>query len=332
MTRIILSLAVVWSLSALGLAPAARPQAHGNDNPTFTTIDPPGAIYSEGIDINSAGEIVGRYYDGNSCTLTCVADDGHNHGFLLSQDQFTTIDFPGAVFTAAAGITPSGDIVGLYILGVGNAHGYVLSGGEFSSIDVPGAKATTAWGISPQGNIVGQYTDAVGHIHGYVLSEGEFTTLDYPGSIRTNAVRITPTGDIVGRYISPDGRSHAFLLSGGEFSSIDFPGAMETAPLLPIGINASGDVVSHYCEAEPCSGTSGFASNGNIHGFLLSGGEFTSFDFPDAFLTIAFGINPRGDIVGAYKDRPTTTCTISPTCSQVHGFLRTHGESERHAQ
>ena len=47
-----------------------------------------------------------------------------------------------------------------------------------------------------------------------------------------------------------------------------------------------------------------------MHGYLLSGGEFTSFDFPSANSTEAFGINPRGDIVGEYISAGVT-----------HGFL-----------
>jgi uncharacterized membrane protein len=330
MKRIIVSLVVVGSMTAVGGASVSRPQE--NDDPTFTTIDPPGAIYSEAIDIDPAGDIVGRYYDGGFCTPGCGADDGHNHGFLLSRDNFTTIDFPGAVFTVAAAINPRGDIVGRYDLAANRTHGYILSGGEFQTIDYPEATATTAWGINPRGDIVGQYTAVDGQIHGYLLSEGQFTTIDFPGSIRTNAVKINPAGDIVGRYLSPDARSHAFLLSAGEFTSIEFPGAVETASLLPIGINPRGAIVSHYCEVEPCTGTGGFSSNENIHGFLLDGGEFTSFDVPDSFLTVAFGINARGDIVGLYKDRPTTTCSISPSCTQIHAFLRTRREREKHEQ
>jgi len=34
----------------------------------------------------------------------------------------------------------------------------------------------------------------------------------------------------------------------------------------------------------------------------MSGDEFTSIDFPGASLTQAWGINPRGEIVGAYDD------------------------------
>src|SRR5262249_7819451 len=54
--------------------------------------------------INPAGDIVGAYVDGV----------GRQHGFLLSDGQFTTIDVPWAVATSANGIGPSGDIVGSY--------------------------------------------------------------------------------------------------------------------------------------------------------------------------------------------------------------------------
>jgi len=298
-------------LAVFALTQNLRVKASDDEHATFTTIDPPGAIYAEATYMSPSGEIVGRYYDGSVCTLPCVADDGHNHGFLLSGGEFTTIDFPGAVFTGAVGINPQGDIVGRYDAAGGRQHGYLLSGGEFTAIDFPGATLTTAFGINPRGDIVGQYRSADAKLHGYLLSGGEFTTIDFPGATGTAAWKINPAGDIAGRYTSTDGKSHVFLLSNGEFTSIDFPGAFDTAPAaIPfVGINAPGDIVSSYCDGAPCTP----ASNGKVHGFLLTEGEFTSIDFPGAFLTAASGINNRGDIVGVYVD----------TNRQGHGFLRT---------
>jgi uncharacterized membrane protein len=43
-------------------------------------------------------------------------------------------------------------------------------------------------------------------------------------------------------------------------------------------------------------------SAGNKHGFLLSGGTFTTIDFPGALGTVARGINSQGDIVGFHID------------------------------
>ena len=56
------------------------------------------------------------------------------------------------------------------------------------------------------------------------------------------------------------------------------------------GINSRGDIVGFY------------VAGGQPHGFLHSGGQFTSLDFPVAGVraTIANGINARGEIVGQY--------------------------------
>jgi probable HAF family extracellular repeat protein len=275
--------------------------------PTFTTIDVPGAISTDAIDINSAGDIVGRY----------VSASGKTHGFLLSGSVFTSIDFPDAVLTMAFGINSSGDIVGTYRTADGHSHGFLLGGGVFSSIDFS-ATFTRAQGINARGDIVGRYDDASGRRHGFLLSEGgEFTSIDFPGDVDTAAWGITPARKITGRYQSADGRSHGFLLSGGEFITIDFPGAVETAPEPGplVRINPRGDIVGSYCDAGgavPCSRTAG-----HVRGFQLSNeGEFTSFDFPDGIGTTGNGINPRGDIVGGYIDQSGRT----------HGFLFSKGE------
>jgi hypothetical protein len=86
---------VAFSL-LLGASPAA------SNEPTFTTIDVPGAVFTWTVQINAVGDMVGYYFDGN----------GVGHGFLLSRGNFTTIDVPGAVFTLAFGINPAGEIVG----------------------------------------------------------------------------------------------------------------------------------------------------------------------------------------------------------------------------
>lgn len=96
--------------------------------------------------------------------------DGKIHGYLLSGDRFTSIDFPDACATAGRGITAAGDIVGNYILVDGQTpHGYLLSQGNFTSIDFPGATSTMANGINPRGDIVGTYIDSNNKTHGFLL-------------------------------------------------------------------------------------------------------------------------------------------------------------------
>jgi uncharacterized membrane protein len=68
---------------------------------TFTTIDVPGAIFTEALGINNRGDIVGDY--GNA---------SGEHAFILEQGIFTTI---GADVIIASGINERADIVGLYV-------------------------------------------------------------------------------------------------------------------------------------------------------------------------------------------------------------------------
>jgi len=75
------------SLVALNLLLGAAPAVAAE--PTFTTIDVPGSTFTFPFAINPAGEIVGLYFDANDV----------GHGFLLSNGNFTTIEFQGATFT-----------------------------------------------------------------------------------------------------------------------------------------------------------------------------------------------------------------------------------------
>ena len=130
-----------------------------------------------------------------------------------------------------------------------------------------------------------------------------FTTIDVPGASSTQALGINPKGHIVGSYLDAAGL-HGFLLSKGAFTTIDVPGASSTQAL---GINPKGNVVGAYGNA---TGT---------HGFLLRRREgdddrdndaFTTIDVPGASFTGAFGINPKGNVVGVYSSATGT-----------HGFL-----------
>lgn len=69
------------------------------------------------------------------------------------------------------------------------------------------------------------------------------------------------------------------------------------------GINAAGDIVGTVVDAT------------GRHGFLLSGGVFTTIDFPGAAVTEARGIGPGGDIVGTYR-------LPGEPALNFHGFLR----------
>jgi probable HAF family extracellular repeat protein len=108
---------------------------------------------------------------------------------------------------------------------------------------------------------------------------------------------INNLGQIVG--IS---ESHGFLLnSDGSLITIDFPGALST---VSYGINNAGQIVG------------GFQDSTGAHGFLYSGGSFTTIDVPGATTgtTVAFGINDASEVVGSFYDGAGS-----------HGFLYSGG-------
>lgn len=273
--------------------------------PTYTTIHYPGSLLTLAVDINDFGQIVGEY---------TYATIRRRQGFILSNGVYTSITFPRSYFTRAIGINRHGDVVGNYILADsrdGNEHGYLLRGGVFTSISVPNAKTTLAQGINANGDIVGTYKDRHGK-HGFLLRGGTFTAIDFPGTDgSTEAWKINDNGDIVGRYGRGDSKYRVYTFIKGRFSSVpDMPGAAQVAPgnFSEVGgINNFRDILSNYASSNPDN----LNSTGNLHGFLLSGGQYTTLDFPNAAWTLAFGVNGSDNIVGLYED-----------AGGIHGFLR----------
>jgi hypothetical protein len=90
-----------------------------------------------------------------------------SRGYILTQDTFTLVDFPGSTFTQVWDLNPLGTLVGQYIAN-GRTNGFYLDADGYETIDVPSSTMTVARGINPQGDIVGVYNDASG-AHGFVL-------------------------------------------------------------------------------------------------------------------------------------------------------------------
>jgi|SRR5882724_11012910 len=180
---------------------------------------------------------------------------------------------------------------------------FLLSKGTFTNIDVdlPGAMAgsTQAYGINPRGDIVGYYADTNFITHGFLLRKRTFTKIDAPGARATIPLGINPQGDIVGSYDDSIGNTHGFLLPRA-----DLPSSMYLRLLGPRRPRLGSTRVAILW---------GTTATG---GFLLSEGTFTRIDVPGALFTStqAYGINPRGDIVGSYIDN-----------SDLHGFLLSKG-------
>ena len=208
---------------------------------------------------------------------------------------FTTIDFPGSVFTNAQGLNALGEIVGIYTDTAGQQHGFLRSGEQYRSIDFPNAKSTQVRGIGPAGDIVGTYQreneTAFGANHGFLMTRrGGFFKVDYPGHQNTIPQRILADGTILGCYHDTDtmGTMHGMVVSRRGFDAIPESASMHN------GATPDGRLIV---------GLFTDMMDGRSKGYLLDRGRFSPFEVPDSSFTNAWDVNLAGVVVGDYRDR-----------------------------
>lgn len=277
---------IVWAMLL------SAPVASGDAAYFYSPIDVPGAVGTYAFGINSAGQIVGSYFDSS----------GDYHGFVDTNGVFATLDYPTApTSTSLQGINAKGDIVGyfedpaapFFVL-----RAFHYSNGVFSLIDVPGATSrwTVAFGISDNGQIVGTVETPV--TRGFVGTNGVFITFSYPGLTRTEAYGINGGGQIVGIAYDSSGGSTGFLDTSGSFTNINFPNTVNATT--PYAMNDAGQIVGYFVEG------------GDVLGFLETNGAFARLIDPlGSHETRAYGVNSYGEIVGNYYDSNEVS----------HGFL-----------
>src|SRR5260370_27928601 len=147
------------------------------------------------------------------------------------------------------------------------------------------------------------------------------TTFDYPGTGNsTLPQKINERGDIVGEFVDSNGVTSGFVrFKNGSFSDPivdpnDTVGFTEGR-----GINNPRTVCGDYA-----------TSDGNLHGFFLSGGTFTEYDVPGAVFTAVLGINNPADFAGTFIDGsgiqqpfvsvavPLTLFSVPPPLAPLH--------------
>jgi uncharacterized membrane protein len=170
----------------------------------YTDISVAGRLHTLPIKITPTGEIVGCVHDTNflidmrgyvqrgakvslfeplpSTMHNGVARGGgliagisfdslfEAHGYVVDRGAYTQFDFPGATFTQAWDVSPTGKVVGYF--NPVSSHGFTLDAGEFTQVDVPDAVWTRIFGINPQEDLVGTYADASNGVHGFLLRPG----------------------------------------------------------------------------------------------------------------------------------------------------------------
>ncbi len=305
----------------------------------------PGAVSTEGWNINQDNSIVG-YYD---------LADGRRHGFIAKPVRddgvpddaptelnytFESIDVPGVDFLELTASSDFEDYAGNTKSADGQKTvGFTLINGVFKTYDFPGAKNTYFYALGNNGNAAGHYEDSEGKHHGIVLENGELRQYDFPESVETEIYGISDaTGALTGNFIGTDGIRRGF---SGEIV-VEVPGVPETFADF---INAEGVMVGSYVDADGIYHAYVRIPNGDfvplpgaphleyffIHGIndagflifrykavgaapLTAVGTFTEqteVQFPGSVSTEGWNINQDNSIVGNYKSAD----------GRVHGFI-----------
>jgi len=215
----------------------------------------------------------------------------------------TTIDVPGALSTSAQGIDAGGVISGTYRVASG-FHGFILQDGVFETVDYPGADNTEVRGIGPDGAVVGDHWnngDEATAAHGFRrTTDGQFETVHFPGHLYEFPQRILPDGTILGCRHDHD------LMASMRGVRMGRDGSTETDEFASMNNGARPDgrrIVGLYTNA---------LANNRTEAFIIDDGVLTPFLVPGSNLTTAWDINPRGDVVGVYRN-----------ASGFHGYVMT---------
>ncbi len=173
---------------------------------TFTEYDVPGAVQTNLLSINDAGDFTGGFDPDGS---------GVFQAFVSVGGTLTSFSVPGAASTFAYEINNSKHLaVGYFIDGSGILHGYYrdANGVLHFPIDPTGSVGTVLFGLNDRNFVVGRYADASGATHGlFFVPPNQFSTFDYPGSTFTSLNGINDRGFICGRYVDASGIAHGFL-------------------------------------------------------------------------------------------------------------------------
>jgi len=246
--------------------------------------------------INARGDIVGFYID----------TAGSQHGFLLHDGTFTTIDFPvaGVRANSANGINAQGEIVGQYLLPVN-----------------PNVPADSP--LYCPSNPTPTTTDPA-CIKGFHYRRGDYSTVMFPGHPGAIAQRITSDGDIYGCLHDHDlGMSmfgSAWTRSFGAKNSVN---VQDTFSLTDSGGELSDPM------GVPMSMNNGATPGGahtivgffvdmanQQHGYVVEEGMFRKYDpTSDTNLTAIWDMNPSQQFVAAYR-------TAGELAAKRHGFVQ----------
>jgi probable HAF family extracellular repeat protein len=234
--------------------------------------------------INNSSQIVGQ----GTTTGNYVY-----HAFLYTNGVMLDLDNTGQSWSSANAINQHGQIVGEFTTSLGLIHAFIFTNNSFQDLGtLPGGSYSSAKGINDSGVIVGESSDATGNTYAVVYSNNIPINLGTLGGNYSAAFAINNSGSIVGESTASNGELHAFIYRNGTMSDLGTLGGTNSSAQ---AIN-NGGLVTGYA----------LTTNEASHAFLFSGSTMLDLQqasaFPagwtNVFLTLAYGINDAGQVVG----------------------------------
>lgn len=289
-----MALAMPCAMLAGCLALVVSANAHAEY--VFTTINYPGATFTDVRGLNSAGEIVGYTNLG---------------GFRYSAGNYSLLPpAPDGLQTSAHGINDDGLIIGSAAPADGSSSvGFILDGTSYGFFSYPGRTHTHARSINAAGVVTGfavnhDLSDNVGFIYDPVAMT--FTDVVAPTGSFVIAQGINTAGQVTGSAIIPGAGRNGFLReTDGTMTYFKIDGAGTAAR----GINNNGLIAGWYYDNTSTS----------INVFVGSSSGYQKLRAGPTNHTYAQAINDSGQISGLFEE-------IGATSFVPRGFIATPAE------
>jgi probable HAF family extracellular repeat protein len=250
------------------------------------TIKAGGYDYAIAYGINDANQVVGQG--------TINGGGGYiYHAFLYTNGVMTDLDTTGQSWSSANAINQHGTIVGEFTTPLGLIHAFLYTNNSMLDLgSLTGGTYSSAKGINDSGVVVGEASDATSNTLAFIYTNGIMNPLGTLGGNYSSAKAINNAGVIVGESSLANGETHAFVYNNGLMSDLGTLGGTNSTAT---GINNSGLIVGYA-----------LTTNEDAHAFAFDGTTLRdlhqAFSAPpgwtNIFLTLAYGVNDLGQIVG----------------------------------